>query len=124
MKKILDAVAAIAIILSSTAVTIAVMVYLLNQQPFAHKSDIRKVEQTAVTASKDATDAQAKANAAQSEANAASAVVSTAVSTHGKKIKTAAARISQLETDYALLKKRVDDLDGTGLYPVKHAHQH
>jgi len=50
MKKVLDTLAVILLCMSSMTVTIVGIVYLVSQQPYAHKSDIAEVKQTAVTA--------------------------------------------------------------------------
>jgi hypothetical protein len=121
IKTLVEFFAVIMLILSSAAVTIGVTVYLLNQQPFAHKSDIAKVEQTATTA-------LATTQKEEKRQDAASALVKTAVGSHGEKIKGANDRIGQLERDVGVLKKRVGALDGSDLFTsppaVKHAAKH
>jgi hypothetical protein len=118
MKRFLDMMALIAIILSSAAVTIGVSIYVMHLPPVALKSDITTVQQTAIEALK-------QTHIEQKVQDKSSAAVSTLVDTHGRKIQSADDRISKLENEYATLKTRVDLLDGYKVPPpVKHAHQH
>ncbi len=90
--------------IASIAVTTFVIVWVVDQQPYAHKADITTaVKQAAVTASNQTHREQAKQDVA-------SAVVSGVVNKNGVKLKSTTERLHADEVAISNLYKRVDEL--------------